>query len=169
MSSSRYAAANEKLGEVNASQTIMDAPLAFRFGVLFLTGGGIPNPLDTRFQKVSGLSATIKTVDIPEGGQNLYTHKAPAGISYDNLVLERGLVVGSLLNAEINAALSLFRFSPSNVIVTLFNESYAPISAWFFYKAYPVKWSTSELDANKKEILIDTIELAYSRMHIMRI
>ena len=143
--------------------------LGFRFGVFFFAAGVVPNPLDIRFQKVRGLSATVKTTTVSEGGQNLYTHKAPAGITYDNLTLERGLVVGSPLNVEINAALSLFRFSPSNVIVTLFNESYAPVSAWFFYKAYPVKWSTSELDANKKEILIDTIELAYSRMHIMRI
>jgi phage tail-like protein len=132
-------------------------------------GGAIPNPLDVRFQKVSGLSAEVKTDSIKEGGQNLYTQKVPTGISYDNLVLERGLVVGSALNVEINTALSLFRFAPSNVLVTLFNESYAPISAWMFFKAYPVKWSTTDLDATQKQVLIDRIELAYARMQIMRI
>ena len=39
-------------------------PLAFRFGVTFFIGGIIPNPLDTRFQKVSGLSSEIATDSI---------------------------------------------------------------------------------------------------------
>ena len=150
-------------------RAFMDMPLGFRFGVMFFIGGAVPNPLDIRFQKVSGLSATVETTALKEGGQNLYAQKLPTGISYDNLVLERGLVVGSALNVEINATLSLFKFAPSNVLVTLFNESFVPLSAWMFFKAYPVKWSTSDLDATQKAVLIDRIELAYARMQIMRI
>ena len=51
-----------------------DIVLGFRFRVLFLIGGAIPNPLDIRFQKVSGLSAEVTTTTLEEGGQNLYTH-----------------------------------------------------------------------------------------------
>jgi phage tail-like protein len=143
--------------------------LGFRFGVFFFAGGLVPNPLDIRFQKVRGLSATVKTTLQAEGGQNAYAQPLPTGIEHGNLVLERGMVVGSLLNLEFNAALSLFKFAPSNVLVTLFNESKIPVSAWLFLKAYPVKWATSDLDATDKNILIDTLELAYGRMQIMRI
>ena len=48
-------------------------PLGFRFGVFFFAGGVIPNPLDILFQRVSGLSSTVSTTAIEEGGQNLYT------------------------------------------------------------------------------------------------
>lgn len=146
-----------------------DLLLGFRFGVYFFAGGVVPNPLDIRFQKVRGLSATVKTTPLQEGGQNLYTQQLPNGVEYGNLILERGMVVGSPLNLEFNAAMTLFKFAPSNVMVTLFDEAKTPLSAWFFTNAYPVKWSTSDLDATQKNLLIDTLELAYARMQIMRI
>lgn len=148
---------------------VIDPILGFRFGVFFFAGGALPNPLDIRFARVSGLSAEVKTTAVAEGGQNLHAHRLPERIEYNNLVLERGMVVGSPLNAEFNAALTLFKFSPSNVIVTLFSDAKVPLAAWMFVKAYPVKWSTSDLDAGEGKVVIDTLELAYSRMQIMRI
>jgi phage tail-like protein len=149
--------------------TQRDLLLGFRFGVFFFTAGVHPNPIDIRFQRVKGLAATVKTAPVTEGGQNLYTHQLPVGVEYGNLVLERGMVVGSPLNVEFNAAMSLFKFTPSNVLVMLFNEAAVPVSAWLFVSAYPVKWLTSDLDATEKSVLIDTLELAYARMQIMRI
>lgn len=145
-----------------------DPILGFRFGVLFMAGGVIPNPLDIRFQKVSGLSAEVETEPVSEGGQNLYTQKLPKGIKYNNLVLERGMVIGSPLNLEFSATMSLFKFVTSNVLVTLLGEDKIPLAAWLFIKTYPVKWSTSELNA-EPALLIDTLELAYTRMQILRV
>lgn len=145
-----------------------DPIIGMRFGVLFLAGGAVPNPLDIRFQKVSGLSAEVETESVSEGGQNLYTQRLPKGIKYNNLVLERGLVVGSPLNIEFNATMSLFKFATSNVLVTLLGEDKAPLAAWLFLKAYPVKWSTSDLTA-EPALVIDTMELAYTRMQMLRV
>ncbi len=142
--------------------------IGMRFGVLFLAGGVVPNPLDIRFQKVSGLSAEVETEPVSEGGQNLYTQRLPKGIKYNNLVLERGMVVGSPLNLEFNATMSLFKFVTSNVLVTLLAEDKAPLAAWLFLKAYPVKWSTSDLSA-EPALVIDTMELAYTRMQVLRV
>ena len=144
-------------------------PLGHRFGVFFLVGGVLPNPLDIRFQRVSGLNAKVETRDVVEGGQNLYSHRLPKRLAYDNLVLERGFVIGSPLNIEFNVAMSAFQFAPSNVIVTLFSEQAVPLSAWMFIKAWPVRWSTADLDASDGKILVDTLELAYTRMQVMRI
>ncbi len=146
-----------------------DLVLGFRFGVFFFAGGVAPNPLDIRFQKVSGLSGEVTTEPLKEGGQNLYTHRLPQRVNYNNLVLQRGMVVGSLLNLEFNIALTTFKFAPSNVIVTLFGEEQIPLAAWMFMQAYPVKWSTSDLNAEEKALVIDTMELAYTRMQILRI
>lgn len=146
-----------------------DPPLSHRFGVFFFAGGVIPNPIDIRFQKVSGLSAEVNTTEINEGGQNLYTHRIPAKVNYNNLVLQRGMVIGSPLNMEFNVALSLFKFAPSNVMVTLFNDKSIPLAGWFFTKAYPVKWSVSDFDADANAVVIDTMELAYTRFQIIRV
>lgn len=143
----------------------------YRFGVFFLIGGAVPNPLDLRFKSVSGISADISTSDVREGGQNLFTHRLPDRVNYGNLVLTRGLIVGSPLNIEFNAAMSLLKFSPSNVVVTLLDINGFPTlgASWLFLKAYPVKWATSDLSGNNNDVVIDTMELAYTRFQSVRV
>lgn len=149
--------------------------LSYRFGVFFFAGGVLPNPIDFRFQKVSGLTTEVQMETIDEGGQNLYSHRLPTKINYNNLVLERGLskgVIPSPLTLEFNYTFSQFKFSPSNVLVTLYEDVHGvtlPISAWLFINAYPVKWSVSELDAQANAIAIDSMELAYTRFQSIRI
>lgn len=144
-------------------------PLGFRFNVFFFAGGGVPNPFDIRFKRVSGLGSTIATQPLTEGGQNLYTQHLPQGVQYENLVLERGMAVGSLLVAEFNLTMSLFRFSPGNVLVSLLDEEAQPISSWLFMTAYPVKWTVAPLDADSNQVVVETMELAYQRMQSLRL
>ena len=106
---------------------------------------------------------------LSEGGNNTGALSLPRGVKHGNLLLERGMVVGSLLNLEFNATLSLFKFATSNVLVTLLGGNKAPLAAWLFIKAYPVKWATSDLSAGEPALVIDTLELAYSRMQILRV
>ncbi|MDZ8183663.1 MAG: phage tail protein [Nostoc sp. ChiSLP02] len=144
-------------------------PVGFYFMVVFFIAGILPNPLDIRFQRVSGISAEIETTDIREGGENIFRHRLPTHVTYNNLVLERGMVTGSLLNAEFNVAMSSMKFTPSNVLVMLLNEKSVPLSSWLFKRAYPVKWTVSDLDANANAVVIDTLELAYARFQTMSI
>ena len=147
----------------------MDPIVGMRFAVVFLAGGAIPNPLDIRFQKVSGLVAEIDTEPLVEGGNNTAALSLPKGVKHGNLVLERGMVVGSPLNIEFNVAMSSFKFATSNVLVTLLAADKVPLAAWLFIKAWPVKWSVSELNAGEPALVIDTLELAYTRMQILRV
>lgn len=145
-------------------------PLAgFRFGVFFFAGGVIPNPLDFLFQSVAGLSAEITMVTHREGGELLYSHRLPDQITYQNLVLKRGVTIPSLLGAEFNIAMTAFKFVPSNVLVTALNADNIPLTAWMFSRAFPVKWSTSDLTADSATVMIETMELAYARMQVVRL
>ncbi len=144
-------------------------PVGFHFAVVFFIGGVVPNPLDIRFKKVSGLSTEIETETIREGGENLSEHRLPKNIKYGNLSLERGMVIGSPLNIEFNVAMTTMKFAPGNVMVTLLNDQSIPIAGWLFIKSYPVKWAVSDLDAEQNGIVVDTMELAYTRFRILRI
>ena len=144
-------------------------PLSFRFGVLFFALGSIPNPIDTLFQKVSGLGSTVETTPVEEGGQNLYTQSLPQKVKYENLTLERGLVIGSPLAIEFDKAMAQFKFTPSNILVTLLDNTRLPIAGWLFMKAYPIKWSVSDLDADANTVVIERMELTYQNMQVMRI
>jgi len=147
----------------------MDLVLGSRFAAIFFVGGVVPNPIDIRFQRVSGLSSTIETTTVNEGGQNLYTHRLPRRVGYGNLTLERGFIVGSPLNIEFNVAMSLFQFLPSNVMVTLLGGDGVPLAAWMFLKAFPVRWATADLSATEDRVLIDTLELSYTSMQALRV
>jgi phage tail-like protein len=144
-------------------------PLGFRFGVLFFALGIKPNPLDILFQKVSGLGASVETYPLEEGGQNSYSQFRPKKIQHENLVLERGMVVGSPLVIEFNMAMSQFKFKPSNILVTLLDHTRIPIASWLCMKAYPVKWSVSDLDATANSVVIEHLELTYQHMQTIRL
>ncbi len=144
-------------------------PLAHRFAVFFFVAAVLPNPLDIRFQRVSGLSTRVETEPMKQGGKNLTTKYPPKRLTYENLVLERGFIVGSPLNIQLNDVMNEFKFFRSDVLVTLFNEAAVPISAWMFKEAFPVRWATADLNAQEDRILIDTLELCYSRMMTVRI
>jgi phage tail-like protein len=149
--------------------SLLGMPLSHRFGVFFFIAGVIPNPLDIRFQRVSGLSTRVETEPMNNGGKNLITKRLPKRLAYDNLVLERGFVVGSPLNLQLNDVMNEFKFFRSDVLVTLFNEDAVPISAWMFKEAFPVRWATADLNAQEDRILIDTLELSFTRMLTMRL
>lgn len=145
-------------------------PVSFHFLVSFLIGGIIPNPLDIRFQKVSGISAEVETELIAEGGENVYMQTIPTRVQYDNLVLERGLITYvSYLEEEFNRVMSSMQFSPSNVLVMLLDENNYPAASWLFKRAYPIKWALSDLDANENAVAITTMELAYATFESMEI
>jgi len=147
----------------------MDPVANFRFGVFFFAGGLVPNPLDIRFQSVAGLNAEVSTVSHREGGEQLYSHRLPDAIDYGNLVLKRGVTVGSPLTVEFNVAMSQFRFTASNVLVTALGEDKLPRAGWMFIRAYPVKWLTADLATDGPGVLIETLELAYARMQPVRL
>jgi phage tail-like protein len=138
--------------------------LSHRFGVYFLETGFVPSVLDFRFQRVSGMQAEIETETIYEGGQNLYQHRLPKRVSYSNLVLQRGIVTSlSPLSLTVSMALSSFSFNPSNVLVILFNEKGEHVMHKLFLKAVPVKWSISDMDAESEKVMVESIELSYTR------
>lgn len=141
--------------------------LGHRFAVVFFMRGWAPNPIDIRFESVSGLSSEVSLETIAEGGQNLYSHRLPTRVQYGNLVLRRGRVMASWLSVQFNATMSLFRFKPDNVLVMQLDQEGNPVSNWLFFNAYPVRWSTADLDASKQEVLVDTMELAYQRFQTL--
>lgn len=125
--------------------------------------------VDIRFQRISGFRVSMSPQTLEEGGQNTFIHRLPTRYNYENLVLERGLVLDSQLNSNFAEAMTTFRFTPCTVLVSLLDENDNPVTAWTFFDAYPVNWSSSDLDANANSIVIETLELAYSRFQRMKL
>ena len=113
------------------------------------------------FQEVSGINATVGEFTFKEGGENRFVHRLPDRVTYDKLILKRGMLVGSQMISWFKDAVESFQFDPKDITVTLLNGDREPLESWSFVKAYPVKWSFSNFNAQQNEIVVETIELAY--------
>jgi phage tail-like protein len=148
---------------------LTSAPLAgHRFLATFLGGINKP-PFDMRCQHISGLTSALKTEVITEGGENIFTNHRANTLQYDNLVIKRGLVLGSVLHREFDKIMAGFSSYSQDVLVTLLDDQYLPLTGWLLQQAYPVKWSLSDLNAEQPGILIDTLELAYARLQVLKV
>jgi phage tail-like protein len=117
--------------------------------------------IDSQFMSVSGLSVDITTEEYAEGGENRFKHKLPLKTTFPNLVLKRGLVIGSELTNWCRNAIDNFEFELKDITVILLNASHAPLMTWEVVGAMPVKWSVDEFTATESKIVIESIELSY--------
>ena len=136
-------------------------PLGFHFKVEFANISG-----EYQFQSVSGLNVELETEQIAEGGENRFKHKLPVSTRYPNLVLKRGIKVDSALTKWCREALEDFDIKPTNITISLLNENHEPLMTWNVVHAYPLKWSVSEFNAEKSQLAIESIELAYNYFNI---
>ncbi len=132
--------------------------VSFHFSVAFLDLG--PN-IEVGFQSVSGLSATVNTEKVTEGGENRFVHELPTGVTFSKLTLKRALKVSSTITKWCEAAIEDFEFKPSNLLVTLHNEEHLPLYTWQVIDAIPVNWKLSDFNAESSELSIETLELQY--------
>lgn len=143
---------------------VLGQPMTHRFGVFFFAAGSVPNPLDIRFQEVSGLQAAISTRADTSAASQLCRKVIPTGLNYGDLELRRGMVIGSALTQQVQVAFNDFKFLRSNVLVTIFSELAVPTAAFLFLEAYPIAWEIKSLSAKTEDILIESLKLTYSRV-----
>jgi phage tail-like protein len=137
-------------------------PLGFHFKVEFDNFKG-----EYQFQSVSGLNVELETEQIAEGGENRFKHKLPVSTRFPNLVLKRGVLVDSSLIKWCREAVENFDITPTNITISLLNEKHDPLMTWKVLHAYPLKWAISDFNAETSNIVIETIELAYSYFNII--
>lgn len=144
-----------------------DYLLGFHFSVSFI---GLENKeINIPFQEVSGLSAEVQVEEVAEGGVNTYVHRLPKPVKHGNLILKKALSQSeNNLTNWIKAATENFEFKTCQVIVSIQgfkngdkDKEVGPLKTWCFEGAYPVKVSFSDLNAQKGELTIQTLELAY--------
>lgn len=144
-------------------------PVGFYFKLSFT---GVNSVVDYAFQEVSGLTMEMGFEEITEGGENRFKHKLPTGAKHSNLILKRGMVTTSdsqlatwcsdTVLSDLSATIT-----PKTVNVMLLDPDAKPIIIWNFFNAWPVKWNFSDLDSAKGEIVIESIEFAYSYFRLI--
>jgi phage tail-like protein len=123
--------------------------------------------VDVKFQSVTGLDSTIDTETIREGGENRFEHVLPTRRKYGPLILKRGLLgpdtsgvttwLKQTFDDEVYQTLS-------TVHIYLLGEKHTPILQWTINNVWPRSWKIGELNAERGEVLVETLELSYNRL-----
>lgn len=138
-------------------------PVAFYFQ---LSLSGVSANEDAAFKEVSGISMEMGVEEIAEGGNNMFKHRVPTSVKFSNLVLKRGLVpkdseIITWCNKTLGGNLDDL-VETKTIIVKLLDENGNPIKSWSFVNAWPVKWAVSDLNSGSNELVIESLEFAYS-------
>lgn len=125
---------------------------------------------DAAFQEVSGISKELGIEEVVSGGENRFKYRLPTTSSSQNLVLKRALVPGgsNLIDwcvSSVDGGLTAV-IQTNDVSVSLLDASGDILVMWTFHKAYPIKYSVSDLKSQENAIVIETIELAYTYFEI---
>lgn len=132
-------------------------PVGFYFSVEF---SGVSNKNDSKFQEVSGISVSVETEPFKQGGSD-NTYDLPKKMKYTNLVLKRGMLMGSQLTTWFRKATENLEFSLMDIQVSLMNREGQPLAVWSFVNCYPIKWSVDAFNSTKNEVALETMEISY--------
>ncbi len=125
---------------------------------------------DAAFQEVAGISKQLGIEEVVSGGENRFKYRLPSTSSSQNLVLKRALVPegSTLIDWCINSIDGGFSapIQTNDVSVSLLDASGDILVMWTFHKAYPIKYSVSDLKSQENAIVIESIELAYTYFEI---
>lgn len=138
-------------------------PVSFHFRVNFSDLAELQH--DIKFQSVGGLNVQFDTESIKEGGENRFEHVLPGRTKYPDLVLKRGVIPpgSSAVTDWILEAVQNFNIQPIDLQVVLLNQNHEPLMYWKIIHAWPKSWKLGDLNAEKGEIFIETINLNYNR------
>ena len=135
-------------------------PRAFHFKVE-VEGLEQPNDNDVRFSEASGLAMEMTSEELAEGGENRFVQKYPVRAKYPELVLKRGLLVGSSVFEWMRACIQDLEIRPASVFVKLLGEDHQPLVTWHLVNAYATKWTLSDFNATANAVSVETLQLYY--------
>lgn len=145
--------------------SLMQPSVSHRFSATFwFDHFPVPSLLDASFQHISGLSREMQVSAYSEGGENLRNRYFTGKVQHGSLVLERGVMLLTPLSIMFNRQLLSGNVTYFNAVISIFDAAALPLTNWLITKAIPVRWQTSDLDANSNNVLINTLELRYQDM-----
>ena len=137
----------------------MSYPVGFYFNLSF-------KGEDAAFQEVSGMSKEMGIEEIACGGENRFKYRLPTVATSQNLVLKRALITDKspLLNWCANCIDQglMNKITTHDVSVSLLDPGGTLLKMWTFSRAYPIKYSISDLKSQESGLVIESIELAYA-------
>lgn len=120
------------------------------------------------FTEVTGLDMQMEAIEYREGSSPEYSKiKMPGMHKFSNITLKRGTTQGDSDFYKWVNATNLTVADRRDIIISLLNETHAPVMTWKAKNAFPVKVQASDLKSDGNEVAIETLELAHEGLNIL--
>ena len=114
------------------------------------------------FSEVSGLEVTIEPIEYRDGASPEYHKiKMPGMQCFSNITLKRGIFKGDNEFYAWWNTVALNTIERRDLIISLLDESHAPVVVWRVKNAWPIKVQSTDLNATGNEVAIETMEVAH--------
>jgi phage tail-like protein len=112
------------------------------------------------FTELSGLSLETEVFEYAEGGNNAFPHRLPGRSKVGNLVLKRGITQNNELFKWCRD-ITNGKIDKRNISVLMFDTEGKEMGRWDFVKAYPIKWTGPQFQADGQQTAVESLELAH--------
>lgn len=118
-----------------------------------------------RFTSVGGLGYEAEVVTFQDtlASGKIITRKRPGRITYNDIVLKRGLTSDNSLVAWYQTVLEGIVERKDGSIV-MFDTAGKESGRWNFYSAWISSWSATDLDAGSDDIVIEEVTITHEQL-----
>jgi phage tail-like protein len=117
------------------------------------------------FQECTGLDTSLEVEDYKEGGLNDRIRKFPSRVTWQNIVLKRGIGLGDDL-WNWHAAYMNGTGVRRDGIIVLENDLHQPLKQWQFTRGLPIRWTGPAFNAKTSEVAIESLEIVHEGITI---
>ena len=119
-----------------------------------------------KFQEVSGLEIETQPVDYEGDVSPEEYGKHLPGISMGNVTLKNGIFLGKSEFDDWYSKAYVGNIEPTTVVIMLLDQMGEAAMTWTLFNAWPAKIEMTDLKADRDEVAVEIVELAYERMEI---
>lgn len=119
------------------------------------------------FQEVSGLDVEEQPIEYRHGNSPIFTTlNMPGNTKTGNVTLKKGIFVNDTNFWNWYDTLRVNIIHRENVVIELLDESGNPTMSWTLNNAWPTKITGVDLQSNKTEVTVETLELTHEGLTI---
>ena len=117
------------------------------------------------FQEVSGLDVEIEPLEYRDGANPEYSKtNMPGMVKYSDITLKRGVFKSDNEYYDWLNTVKLNTIERRDLTISLLDQEHAPVVVWKIKNAWPMKVTSTDMNAQSSEVAIEEIVLAHEEL-----
>lgn len=117
---------------------------------------------DLSFLEVSGLEVEADNISYRHGNDPSFgTIQMPGVKKSGNLILKKGVFANEDLYQSLISKIALNTYKRMTVVIRLLDENTEPKITWQINNAFPLKYSSTDMNSESSEAAIESIEFSH--------